>query len=110
MTRIHCAVIFLGGALLAPMAGAEPLEPGDRAQIAEACSSGSELLPIIGDLGKPTGRYALPVRDEQGEVVAAITFSRADLLAIPSCVRAEAAREAPAPRPRQSVQAVALTS
>lgn len=66
------------------------LEAQDVRVVTQACERDQPFFPIIGDLGKATGEYALPVRDEAGEVVAAIILTHAAIRSIPECRKSEA--------------------
>lgn len=64
---------------------AHGLDAQDVRTVVEACERDQPFLPIISDLGRHTGEYALPVRDTAGQVVAAIILTDAALRSIPAC-------------------------
>lgn len=87
---------------------AHGLDEEDARTVADACERDQPFFPIIGDLGKHTGEYALPVRDEAGEVIAAIVLSHAALRSIPECRKSQA--RLAAGKSGGGVQLAALTS
>jgi hypothetical protein len=96
----------LGG--LAHAEAAHSLDAEDVRAVTEACERDQPFLPIVGDRGRHTGEYALPVRDQSGQVIAAIVLTDAALRSIPGCKKSPP--KIMAGEPDREIQMAALTS
>lgn len=66
-------------------AGATPLTQAEEVGIINSCQNGIEPIPVISDLGQPTGQMIMPIFDNYGEPVAAIPVSGPVLAALKGC-------------------------